>query len=167
MPAPLSSRAATRVFLATACAVVLIMVVLSVLTFGWPGSVAPVSAGCPTSGVPTVSIDGRNYHCEPVQLTAPPLQCPLEINQSWSGPSLALVFWDFTFHLARYSCGELSGIAIEIKEPNGNVTFGATQYGEPQIAVTHGMFTNDEEAGVMESPPYQNQNATIYVEIGV
>lgn len=161
MPTPLSPRAAAVVFAVGAYAVVALLFALA-----WPGPVAPVTPVCPVSSVPTATIDGRNYYCEPVRLTASPLQCPLEVNQSWSGPSLALLFWNFSFHLARYSCGSISGIAISIREPNGTVTFGATQYGEPGIANTFGLFTNDYEAGVMESPPDQNQNATIYVEIG-
>ena len=161
MPTPVSPRAATVLLAVGVCVVVAL---LSMLVL--PGSAAPMTSSCPRSGLPIATIDDRTYHCESVSLTASPLVCPLEVNQSWSGPSLALVFWNYTFHLARYSCGNLSGIAIEIKEPNGNVTYGATQYGEPGLAETFGMFTNDEEAGLMAYPVYQNQNATIYVETG-
>lgn len=162
MPTPVSPRAASAVLAAAACAGVAI-----VLTLVWPGYLAPVTPGCPPSGVPTATIGHLNYCFEPVRLTAAPLRCPLQPNQNWSGPSLGIVFWGFAFNLARYSCGNISGIAIKIMEPDGTVSFGATDYGgAPGTAMAFGVFTNDGDAGVMANPVDQSQNATLYVETG-
>jgi len=166
MASPLTRRESAAVFIATGIAVLAIVV-----SFLGAGYFAVASPRCPASGAPTVTINSPSgqpacYYYEDVHLTAQPLVCPFAINQSWSGPSLEAMFYGVTFHLARYTCGNESGIAISIQEANGNVTFGATQYGESEIAVVFGMFTTDGQAGVMATPGYQNQNATLCVETG-
>lgn len=162
MSRPLTRRETTAVFLSVGVAAVILVV--SVV---WPGFLAQPSSTCPLTGVPKQTLNDRTYCFEYVGLTAARLTCPLGPSDNWSGPSETVSFWGAQFNLAPYSCGNVTGTAIKIAEPNGNVTFAATEYGcPPGCAIVTGDFTDDWVAGVIDGFPHESYSETLYVETG-
>jgi hypothetical protein len=150
-------RARTAAFVATAIAVVVILVL-----WVFPGYLS-VSTGC-SSGV---AVNDRTYHCETVVVSSPTLNCPFLTNGTWNGPSLSESFSSFTFHLAVWICHSLAGTAVSVTQPNGTTFWGGTAFGGPYTPGNPGShwFAPDNESGIYQAS-FDDKNITLYVEVG-